>query len=519
VRGVSNQSCKRPAGAGGCEAASRGTVLVVDDEPAVAELLCNMMERKGFQVEIVLEPRQAASRARATRPVLITLDVSMPGIDGLELLGVLRHDPETASTPVVVVSGTDAARAARLGGAAAFVPKPVDPALLYARIEQALEEARGPRHRPKLLLGGRAGFRRRARRIFGGAGFTLVEAADGQAVLEAAEEGPVAAVIDLDLPPAGALDVVESLRALPVVGDLPVVLVGGRLDPEQRAFSLEAGCDDVVAAPVYPAELLARIQRLVRRRIDSVDANPSTGLPGGVAIEREIARRVGADRPFVFCYADVDHFKAFNDVYGYAKADGVIRHLASMLVAAGRRHSAFVGHVGGDDFVILADEPEFEALAHAVTSDFDRLMGLHYDPEDLEVGYLEAPDRYGTVRRFPLLSLSLAALTVSRPQRASLFALSAAAADAKRKVKDLSGSNVLVLPAPGEGPADPAADLGRVRAEIERNPALAREVRRLAAARRPAGAVFAGSSLDEALLVLGYKEVRRLISERKRRTP
>jgi diguanylate cyclase (GGDEF)-like protein len=165
---------------------------------------------------------------------------------------------------------------------------------------------------------------------------------------------------------------------------------------------------------------------------------------GRTAIEREVQRRIGEHAGFAFCYLDLDNLKAFNDFYGFAKADGVVRQTADILrevVSQLGDGSEFVGHVAGDDFVFIVAPSRVDAICQRIIESFDRIIPLYYEREDRQRGYIEAEDRYGNRRKFPVMSVSIAAVitdgTTDHPELARL------AAELKKKAKAVTGSVVL----------------------------------------------------------------------------
>jgi diguanylate cyclase (GGDEF)-like protein len=142
-------------------------------------------------------------------------------------------------------------------------------------------------------------------------------------------------------------------------------------------------------------------------------ANPLTGLPGNVAIELELERRVRTRQPSSFVYVDLDNFKIYNDTYGFRNGDAIILLLARILSWAAKRHGGpkdeFIGHVGGDDFVIMSSPDRAERICRAVTRVFGRLIRLSYCAEDRQRGTIRGKDRHtGEERDFPLVTVSLA---------------------------------------------------------------------------------------------------------------
>ena len=142
-----------------------------------------------------------------------------------------------------------------------------------------------------------------------------------------------------------------------------------------------------------------------------------------------------------FCYLDLDNLKAFNDYYGYAKADGVIRQTGDLVrdvIRREGRESDFIGHIAGDDFVFITDADCVDAVCTTICETFDRLIPLYYNKLDRERGYIETKDRYGVMRRFPIMGVSLAAVTGGEIE--SYSHLAAAAAEGKKLAKALEGS-------------------------------------------------------------------------------
>jgi GGDEF domain-containing protein len=178
----------------------------------------------------------------------------------------------------------------------------------------------------------------------------------------------------------------------------------------------------------------------------SLDASPLTRLPGNIAIEQVIEKRLRGGE-FALCYADLDNFKAFADRYGYAKGSELIRLAGEIIyeaVKAKAESDAFVGHIGGDDFVMVLDSAQVAQVCEAVIKAFDAEVPRHYTPEDLAQGGIQGPDRYGVDRFFPLMTISIAAIISSPGEFSSSVELARTAAEIKDYVKEKPGSNYLV---------------------------------------------------------------------------
>ena len=176
----------------------------------------------------------------------------------------------------------------------------------------------------------------------------------------------------------------------------------------------------------------------------SLDASPLTRLPGNIAIEQVLERKLSEGIPFAVCYADLDNFKSFNDRYGYVRGSELIKSTGEIIYAevnACDSQNAFVGHIGGDDFVmVVAPEKAVEACA-AVIDRFDRMIPEFYSPEDVAEGGFEGADRYGVTRRFPIMTISIAITICQKGTYDSAVSVAKAAAEMKDNLKGKAGSN------------------------------------------------------------------------------
>ncbi len=276
-------------------------------------------------------------------------------------------------------------------------------------------------------------------RLLNGRGWKVRTADDGLSALERiAAELPDVILLDLNMPGLGGRELLASLRRNPRTAVVPVIIISGEDSPGEKAAEFGIGADDFVSKPFDSVELVARVEAAARRARRLLAANPLTLLPGGPAIEEEAGARIASGAPLAFFYIDMDNFKAYNDNYGYLKGDEAIRMVARLLTEVQNEFSGdelFVGHIGGDDFVLMCPPDKAEAVAERVAASFDsRAPGL-YRAEDAESGYITSADRSGIERRFPLMSLSIAIVTNERRRLGHYARIVDIAAEIKKFLK------------------------------------------------------------------------------------
>lgn len=188
-------------------------------------------------------------------------------------------------------------------------------------------------------------------------------------------------------------------------------------------------------------DLLRRITELQIRRARY--ANPLTGLPGNVPIDERIARSLSADEPTTAILCDIDHFKAYNDRYGYRRGDDVIVILARLLGDYAQNED-FVGHIGGDDFVLLLHGVDWRERCEQILADFGVSAPWFYNAEDRAQGGIHSVDRQGVPRFFPIMSISLGALRIDAGRYDSPQEVAARLNELKGQAKRTSGNSLFV---------------------------------------------------------------------------
>jgi GGDEF domain-containing protein len=227
---------------------------------------------------------------------------------------------------------------------------------------------------------------------------------------------PRVIAMDARTTPGPCLAACKRMKGDSYTGIVPCIIFAGDSDAAFAA-AFEAGADEVVRANTPTPELVTRLGVMLRRSDRDLFVHPSTRLPGAVEIELEVQRRLAAGVLFAMCYADLDHFKEFNDRYSYYDGDRVIRILAQILhdVVKGLcAEHGFVGHIGGDDFIFIIPVDAVNEVCAEIIDVFDTLIPFQYSEQDRRAGYFFGKDRRGQLHRVPLMTLSIGVVTNER---------------------------------------------------------------------------------------------------------
>ncbi|HSP77055.1 MAG TPA: response regulator, partial [Myxococcaceae bacterium] len=312
----------------------RGSLVLVEAEPDIGYIAKALLLARGYEVRLAGAAEEAVAQARVHHPQLLLLDARLPGvIDGLRLAEILRNDPDTRSSPLLVFSAFDERERAFRAGADAFLSMPLQAERLVASVDALLRGRTGPQHLGRVLVvEDEEKVSAICREVLQGAGYEVHVASSlegGRRALR--ERRPDVLLLDVQLPDGDGYHFLEELKAERASGHISVLFISARADTGAKVRALKLGADDYITKPFDPLELCARVESVLRRREQELGASPTTQLPGSSAIEREVQRRLAERRPFAFCYLDLDNLKASNDCYGFAKADGVIRQTGDLL--------------------------------------------------------------------------------------------------------------------------------------------------------------------------------------------
>ncbi len=241
---------------------------------------------------------------------------------------------------------------------------------------------------------------------------------------------------------ADSIALCAALKSDPFTAIIPVAFVLAEADHGFVLRALESGADEVLSPSMDIREQVLRLHMALDRADRDVSVHPTTRLPGTVQIERDMAERIRCGQLFAVCYADLDHFKEFNDRYGYNEGDGVILLLSRILrdVVKGRSPGGFIGHIGGDDFIFTVPLEDMEICCEEVLEVFDELIPYQYTEEDRKAGYFLGKDRRGNLLRIPLMTLSIGVVTNQHRTFTHTARISELATEMKSYAKTIPGS-------------------------------------------------------------------------------
>lgn len=276
------------------------------------------------------------------------------------------------------------------------------------------------------------------------AGYTVFEAKDGEEALEIyRNSSPDMVILDIIMPGMSGFDLLKFLRNEEENLMVPIILLTSQDDFNEKIYGLELGADDYLVKPFNYKELLIKVNNIFQRIQHNRMANPLTGLRGNLDITAEIKKRIKENSLFAVMYIDLDNFKSFNDYYGFVRGDNVIKLTAKILsdsINLIGNHKDFLGHIGGDDFVIVTTPDKADEMCKYIIEHFDNDIKNLYDEDDRKRGYIETINRAGEKHMFAFVSISIAVVTNEFRKFESELEISEVAAEIKRKLKTIDGS-------------------------------------------------------------------------------
>ncbi|WP_129630632.1 response regulator [Candidatus Oscillochloris fontis] len=412
-------------------------LLLIMNPTSISANLIMELEVRGHHLIWANETSAGIDLARQVRPGIIILD---PHLDAqANLIGqILNEDPETKMIPLILLPDT-ATRPSN------------DDTWLLEQIEICLHLTCNHRHSMPhiLIVEDEPDIAYLIAAQFSSEGYMTTVVSSGAEALRIVRKQQFDLILlDLLLPDIDGFTVLGGLRVQPETQLTPIILLSAINSPADKVRGLQLGADDYITKPFSDVELNARVQAAMRRSEREGGANPSTRLPGNIAIERAISQRIEQrDPPFAVCYCDLDNFKAYNDTYGFLKGDAVIQRTAQILLDAVREFGNpddFVGHIGGDDFVVITSLDRLETICHNAITRFDTTAPLFYDREARQRGYISGHDRQGHPSIYPLVSISIIAVSSRLRHPSHPGEVAQRSVDPKKRAKHMPGSIFII---------------------------------------------------------------------------
>ncbi len=265
-------------------------------------------------------------------------------------------------------------------------------------------------HRAKILLADDShAIRFLVSEILTNAGFTVVQAEDGQEAIDKTyKENPDLLILDYEMPKKTGFDVVKEVRSHTGYLHTPIIIFTAVTDKSTKLEGLGLDIDDYLTKPADEDEIVARVKLLLKRSQQRMDSNPLTHLPGDPSIQARVERDIASGKPFAVLYCDLNNFKSFNDKYGFEAGDRVLKATADIIVTAARQDPAsFVGHIGGDDFIVVCAFDKAEQIAKEIATNIDKIAPTFYSPEDRAQGFMISTNRKREMEKFPFLAMGI----------------------------------------------------------------------------------------------------------------
>jgi PleD family two-component response regulator len=271
---------------------------------------------------------------------------------------------------------------------------------------------------------------------FGGQGYDVDYALRGQDAIDKTRQVmPHLIVLDIMLPDISGYDVCRSLRTNTRTSHIPVIFLTQKDERSDKLQGLELGADDYITKPFDIDELRLRVQNAISRSERESLTDPQSGLPAGRLIEDQL-RRMIRQKDWAFMDIRINHFEPFKDVYGFIAANDVLRFTGMLLgevVDEFGSQDDFLGHAGGDNFVIISKEASAQAIRSRLKTRFDQEVQTHYNFMDRQQGFILAPDEDGKMQQAPLMTMAIGLVSPSTDVFSDIREITELAAEARRR--------------------------------------------------------------------------------------
>ena len=241
------------------------------------------------------------------------------------------------------------------------------------------------------------------------------------------------------------IEICKKIRSDEDNSSTPIIVVSSNTDKKHKVEILKNEIELFLERPIEKEILHYSIRNLIRLLNSNRMVSPLTGLSGNVQIQAEMKKRLTKGNVFTMLYIDLDNFKAYNDKYGFSNGDEIIKFTAKLITKnVSANENDFVGHIGGDDFVAIVEDNDFEKICQNIIAEFDAQVKKFFTEKDFERGYIEVENRKGITEQFPITSISIGAVEVNKERFKNTLEIGEAGANVKHLAKTIFGSTYVI---------------------------------------------------------------------------
>lgn len=412
------------------------------------ELIKDMIKEEYITLMSKNKDMAIIDEIREEKPDIIIYDYSIKELDSEDFLIILKGDEKTQKIPIVLLYSEGTNRSKDREYIASYIKRPIDKENLKRAIHNASNipaEKKGEKR--ILIVDDDIIYREEIRKVMENIGYEVDEAKTGlDAINIINKKLPDLIVLDVILPDIDGFKILNRLKEDISTKHVPVILLSSIEKAEEKAKGIILGAADFITKPFSAIEFSARIEMLLERTEEEYSASPTTRLPGNISIEKAIMRRIAKKLSFAACYCDLDNFKAYNDTYGFSKGDIIIRLTAQIIMEAMKKlgnNDDFLGHIGGDDFILITTPDKVDQISKKIIDTFDRIIPFYYAKEARKIGYIESLDRQGRQNRFPIMTISIVVVSNVNREIRHIGEVSDISAELKKYAKMQTGSKVV----------------------------------------------------------------------------
>ena len=254
-------------------------------------------------------------------------------------------------------------------------------------------------------------------------------------------------IINEDGVKMGVIEICNYIRHYSENPITPIMVISSNIDKNHRLNILKENVEYFIKAPMDDEYIYYTIRNIIRLMTSNRKVSPLTGLPGNLQIQVELKKKLLKKQEFSILYFDLDNFKEYNDTYGFLKGDEVIKFTAKTILNVIHQYKleeSFVGHIGGDDFVGIISDIDYDKLCQDIITKFDNGILEYFNEEDIERGYLEVANRKGIIEQVPLTALSIGVVKVLPGEYTNPLEIGEVGAQVKHLAKTQIGSAYVI---------------------------------------------------------------------------